>query len=96
MKSSDKEVETLRHEVNESNNDNHCDWSRTDLIVAQRFHVFKDEFSHFDLNECFLVCSDRSPANSGGQPCKKHELYVSFSDLGWKVSDQFQLLLILN
>ncbi|XP_060948321.1 bone morphogenetic protein 8A [Limanda limanda] len=27
---------------------------------------------------------NRSPANSGGQPCKKHELYVSFSDLGWK------------
>ncbi|XP_069572816.1 bone morphogenetic protein 8A, partial [Brachyistius frenatus] len=27
---------------------------------------------------------NRNPANSGGQPCKKHELYVSFSDLGWK------------
>lgn len=27
---------------------------------------------------------NRSPANSGAQPCKKHELYVSFSDLGWK------------
>nr|XP_057902378.1 bone morphogenetic protein 8A [Doryrhamphus excisus] len=27
---------------------------------------------------------NRSPVNSGGQPCKKHELYVSFSDLGWK------------
>ncbi|KAM7373563.1 hypothetical protein PAMP_008405 [Pampus punctatissimus] len=27
---------------------------------------------------------DRSPANAGGEPCKKHELYVSFSDLGWK------------
>lgn len=27
---------------------------------------------------------NRSPANNGGQPCKKHELYVSFSDLGWK------------
>ncbi|XP_028254167.1 bone morphogenetic protein 8A [Parambassis ranga] len=26
----------------------------------------------------------RSPVNNGGQPCKKHELYVSFSDLGWK------------
>lgn len=35
------------------------------------------------------MCSDRSPANNGGQPCKKHELYVSFSDLGWKVSSQF-------
>uniref|UniRef100_H3CNF8 Bone morphogenetic protein 8a n=2 Tax=Tetraodon nigroviridis TaxID=99883 RepID=H3CNF8_TETNG len=27
---------------------------------------------------------NKSPINSGGQPCKKHELYVSFSDLGWK------------
>ncbi|XP_029369753.1 bone morphogenetic protein 8A isoform X3 [Echeneis naucrates] len=27
---------------------------------------------------------NRSPVNNGGQPCKKHELYVSFSDLGWK------------
>ncbi|XP_047461922.1 bone morphogenetic protein 8A [Mugil cephalus] len=26
----------------------------------------------------------RAAANSGGQPCKKHELYVSFNDLGWK------------
>nr|QHB80428.1 bone morphogenetic protein 8a [Trachinotus ovatus] len=24
------------------------------------------------------------PVPNGGQPCKKHELYVSFSDLGWK------------
>lgn len=39
-----------------------------------------------------LLRSDRSPANSGGQPCKKHELYVSFSDLGWKVSFSIQLL----
>uniref|UniRef100_A0A3Q4A9H3 TGF-beta family profile domain-containing protein n=1 Tax=Mola mola TaxID=94237 RepID=A0A3Q4A9H3_MOLML len=31
-----------------------------------------------------LPVPNRSPANSGGQPCKKHELYVSFSDLGWK------------
>ena len=29
--------------------------------------------------------SDHSNANSGRQACKKHELYVSFSDLGWKV-----------
>ncbi|XP_026155293.1 bone morphogenetic protein 8A [Mastacembelus armatus] len=27
---------------------------------------------------------NRSPASPGSQPCKKHELYVSFSDLGWK------------
>lgn len=27
---------------------------------------------------------DHSHANSGRQACKKHELYVSFSDLGWK------------
>ncbi|XP_033980489.1 bone morphogenetic protein 8A [Trematomus bernacchii] len=27
---------------------------------------------------------NRSPVNTGAQPCKKHELYVSFSDLGWK------------
>ncbi|XP_029021984.1 bone morphogenetic protein 8A isoform X2 [Betta splendens] len=27
---------------------------------------------------------NQTPANNGGQPCKKHELYVSFSDLGWK------------
>ncbi|XP_061597325.1 bone morphogenetic protein 8A [Cololabis saira] len=26
----------------------------------------------------------QSSAVKGGQPCKKHELYVSFSDLGWK------------
>uniref|UniRef100_A0A673B9U1 Bone morphogenetic protein 8a n=1 Tax=Sphaeramia orbicularis TaxID=375764 RepID=A0A673B9U1_9TELE len=26
---------------------------------------------------------NQTPANNG-QPCKKHELYVSFSDLGWK------------
>lgn len=39
----------------------------------------------------FLIpFSDKSPVNSGGQPCKKHELYVSFSDLGWKVSAQLQ------
>uniref|UniRef100_A0A3B5B6P3 Bone morphogenetic protein 8A-like n=1 Tax=Stegastes partitus TaxID=144197 RepID=A0A3B5B6P3_9TELE len=31
-----------------------------------------------------LPVPNRSPANNGGQPCKKHELYVSFSDLGWK------------
>ncbi|KAI3358834.1 hypothetical protein L3Q82_015230 [Scortum barcoo] len=36
------------------------------------------------LLNVFFFCSDRSPANNGGQPCKKHELYVSFSDLGWK------------
>lgn len=36
----------------------------------------------------FIPFSDKSPINSGGQPCKKHELYVSFSDLGWKVSAQ--------
>uniref|UniRef100_A0A8C5FVT6 Bone morphogenetic protein 8a n=1 Tax=Gadus morhua TaxID=8049 RepID=A0A8C5FVT6_GADMO len=28
--------------------------------------------------------SDHSHANSGRQACRKHELYVSFSDLGWK------------
>nr|XP_020474170.1 bone morphogenetic protein 8A-like [Monopterus albus] len=27
---------------------------------------------------------NRSPTNNVGEPCKKHELYVSFSDLGWK------------
>ncbi|XP_056268337.1 bone morphogenetic protein 8A isoform X2 [Pseudoliparis swirei] len=27
---------------------------------------------------------NRSPVTSGAQPCKKHELYVSFSDLGWQ------------
>lgn len=27
---------------------------------------------------------DHSHANSGKQACKRHELYVSFSDLGWK------------
>uniref|UniRef100_A0A3B4DLC2 TGF-beta family profile domain-containing protein n=1 Tax=Pygocentrus nattereri TaxID=42514 RepID=A0A3B4DLC2_PYGNA len=27
---------------------------------------------------------DQHHANSGRQACKKHELYVSFSDLGWK------------
>uniref|UniRef100_A0A3P9ALS2 Bone morphogenetic protein 8a n=1 Tax=Esox lucius TaxID=8010 RepID=A0A3P9ALS2_ESOLU len=27
---------------------------------------------------------DHSHANSGRQACKRHELYVSFSDLGWK------------
>ncbi|XP_077447346.1 bone morphogenetic protein 8A [Stigmatopora argus] len=27
---------------------------------------------------------NRSPVDGGGEPCKKHELYVSFSDLGWK------------
>ncbi|CAL8294795.1 unnamed protein product [Merluccius merluccius] len=27
---------------------------------------------------------DHTHANSGRQACKKHELYVSFSDLGWK------------
>ncbi|XP_029369752.1 bone morphogenetic protein 8A isoform X2 [Echeneis naucrates] len=31
-----------------------------------------------------LPLPNRSPVNNGGQPCKKHELYVSFSDLGWK------------
>ncbi|KAM9384947.1 bone morphogenetic protein 8A [Pholidichthys leucotaenia] len=25
-----------------------------------------------------------NPVNNAGEPCKKHELYVSFSDLGWK------------
>ncbi|CAB1351190.1 unnamed protein product [Coregonus sp. 'balchen'] len=29
---------------------------------------------------------DHSHVNSGRQACKRHELYVSFSDLGWKVS----------
>ncbi|RXN26086.1 bone morphogenetic 8A-like protein [Labeo rohita] len=28
---------------------------------------------------------DQNHATSGRQACKKHELYVSFSDLGWKV-----------
>ncbi len=28
---------------------------------------------------------DQNHAGSGRQACKKHELYVSFSDLGWKV-----------
>ena len=42
------------------------------------------------LNRCLRVNwsspgSDHSNANSGRQACKKHELYVSFSDLGWKV-----------
>ncbi|XP_061679686.1 bone morphogenetic protein 8A isoform X2 [Syngnathoides biaculeatus] len=27
---------------------------------------------------------NQTPVDGGGQPCKKHELYVSFSDLGWK------------
>lgn len=49
-----------------------------------------DEIVQSDLTECCLV-SDRSPANSGGQPCKKHELYVSFSDLGWKVRTHARL-----
>uniref|UniRef100_A0AAY5JX48 Bone morphogenetic protein 8a n=1 Tax=Esox lucius TaxID=8010 RepID=A0AAY5JX48_ESOLU len=30
------------------------------------------------------VLQDHSHANSGRQACKRHELYVSFSDLGWK------------
>ncbi|KAJ8000015.1 hypothetical protein DPEC_G00200430 [Dallia pectoralis] len=30
------------------------------------------------------VLQDHSHANSNRQACKKHELYVSFSDLGWK------------
>jgi len=29
---------------------------------------------------------DQNHASSGRQACKKHELYVSFSDLGWKVT----------
>ncbi|XP_013879912.1 bone morphogenetic protein 8A [Austrofundulus limnaeus] len=29
------------------------------------------------------VIQNRGPVNKG-EPCKKHELYVSFSDLGWK------------
>lgn len=47
------------------------------------------------LTRCFIVeiiftffsvvPSERNSENRG-QPCKKHELYVSFSDLGWKVS----------
>lgn len=45
----------------------------------------------------FLIpFSDKSPVNSGGQPCKKHELYVSFSDLGWKVSAQLLQLSTYN
>uniref|UniRef100_A0A3Q3JJ36 TGF-beta family profile domain-containing protein n=1 Tax=Monopterus albus TaxID=43700 RepID=A0A3Q3JJ36_MONAL len=31
-----------------------------------------------------LPVPNRSPTNNVGEPCKKHELYVSFSDLGWK------------
>ncbi|KAL0962426.1 hypothetical protein UPYG_G00339890 [Umbra pygmaea] len=30
------------------------------------------------------VLQDHNHANSGRQACKRHELYVSFSDLGWK------------
>ncbi|XP_071230741.1 bone morphogenetic protein 8B-like isoform X1 [Salvelinus alpinus] len=30
------------------------------------------------------VLQDHSHVNSGRQACKRHELYVSFSDLGWK------------
>lgn len=32
-----------------------------------------------------FLCTDQIPS-SGRQACKRHELYVSFSDLGWKVS----------
>lgn len=32
-----------------------------------------------------LHIPDQNHASSGRQACKKHELYVSFSDLGWRV-----------
>ncbi|CAB1333817.1 unnamed protein product [Coregonus sp. 'balchen'] len=32
-----------------------------------------------------VVKTYHSHVNSGRQACKRHELYVSFSDLGWKV-----------
>lgn len=53
------------------------------LLSCLMFLYLDQIFSHVTLSFLF---SDRTPANSGGQPCKKHELYVSFSDLGWKVS----------
>uniref|UniRef100_A0A8C6VVW9 Bone morphogenetic protein 8a n=1 Tax=Nothobranchius furzeri TaxID=105023 RepID=A0A8C6VVW9_NOTFU len=37
----------------------------------------------YDLPVPIINSKDRSAA-SKGEPCKKHELYVSFSDLGWK------------
>lgn len=55
------------------------------------------------LTRCFIVQiiftffsvvpSERNSENRG-QPCKKHELYVSFSDLGWKVSPVLVMLII--
>lgn len=32
-----------------------------------------------------LLLLDHSQLTSGRQACQRHELYVSFSDLGWKV-----------
>lgn len=38
----------------------------------------------------FFVIQDHAPISNGRQACKKHELYVSFRDLGWKVKTYLQ------
>lgn len=56
-------------------------------------YLYKSDVDIIKCINVFFLFPDRSPANSGGQPCKKHELYVSFSDLGWKVgTHSFTLL----
>lgn len=53
-------------------------------------------FRHLDMVLLFIKGVsvsrlDHTPVNNG-QPCKKHELYVSFNDLGWKVRHCFKMI----
>ncbi|KAG7317127.1 hypothetical protein KOW79_019425 [Hemibagrus wyckioides] len=47
---------------------------------TQRRKKHKNDLPHPNRPGLF----DQTPVSNGRQACKKHELYVSFSDLGWK------------
>ncbi|KAF7657573.1 hypothetical protein LDENG_00025210 [Lucifuga dentata] len=53
-------------------------------LVGRRGPRSKQPFMVTFFRENQIPIHDHSHANSGRQACKKHELYVSFSDLGWK------------
>lgn len=53
-------------------------------LVAERNNIFVKH----NLSVSFSVLAENSSTDQK-QACKKHELYVSFRDLGWQVRKAF-------
>ena len=69
-------------------------WSRVVLCRIQTFKAsFKILLSNYLYNSLPFHFQDHN-ASEQKQACKKHELYVSFRDLGWQVRNIKRKMLV--